>query len=100
MEEKHELDEKVLQANVRIAPRIPDTKYPLPLRTAKEGGTRIVGECEMYEEERGVLEEEMGQIYECDLEKFGHYIRARKRSLSQEIGFGHKRQNRKSSICF
>ena len=30
-----------------------------------------VGECEMYKEERDLLEEEMREIDECDVEKFG-----------------------------
>ena len=30
-----------------------------------------MGECEIYKEERDVLREGMGTIYECDMEKFG-----------------------------
>ena len=32
--------------------------------------THIVGECEIFKEERGVLEE-MRKIDECDMDKFG-----------------------------
>ena len=38
---------------------------------AKESRTHIVGECEMYKEERDVLEEEMKAIDGCDMEEFG-----------------------------
>ena len=39
---------------------------------------------EKYKEERHVLEEEMREIYECDMEELGtlQYIAASKRSLS------------------
>ena len=37
----------------------------------KERRTHIVGECEMYKEERDVLEEEMKAIDGCDMEEFG-----------------------------
>ena len=40
---------------------------------AKESRTRIVGECEMYKEERDVLE--MKQIDECDEENFSRLAR-------------------------
>ena len=33
--------------------------------------THIVGECEIYKEERDVLQEEMREIDECDMEEFG-----------------------------
>ena len=36
----------------------------------KESRTHIVGEFEMYSEERYVLEE-MREVYECRMEKFG-----------------------------
>ena len=36
-----------------------------------ESRSHIVGECEMYKEERNVLEEETREIDECDMEKFG-----------------------------
>ena len=41
-----------------------------PRGKAVESRTRIVGECEMYKEERDVLEE-MSKIDECNMEKFG-----------------------------
>ena len=31
----------------------------------------IVGECEICKEERDVSEEEMREIYECDMKEFG-----------------------------
>ena len=31
----------------------------------------MVGECEIYKDERDVLDEEMIKIDECDIEKFG-----------------------------
>ena len=46
--------------------------YP-PLQNsgkAKESRTHIVGECEIYKEERDVLE--MRKIDECNMEKLGH----------------------------
>ena len=42
-----------------------------PCGKAIESKTHIVGECEMHEEERDVLEEEMRKIDECDMEEFG-----------------------------
>ena len=41
-----------------------------PCCRAKESRSHIVGEREMYKEERDVLEEEMRTIDECDVEKF------------------------------
>ena len=40
-----------------------------PCGKAVESRTHIVGECEIYKEERDVLE--MRKIDECDMEKFG-----------------------------
>ena len=40
-----------------------------PCGKAIESRTHIVGECEIYKEERDVLEEEMREIDECDLEE-------------------------------
>ena len=40
-----------------------------PCGRAAESRTHIVGECEIYKEERNVLE--MRKIDECDMEKFG-----------------------------
>ena len=42
-----------------------------PCGKAIESRTHIVGECEIYKEERDVLEEEMREIDECDMEEFG-----------------------------
>ena len=42
-----------------------------PCGNAGECRTHIVGECELYEEERNVLEEDMSNINECDTDKFG-----------------------------
>ena len=42
-----------------------------PCGKAKESRTHLVGECGAYKEERDVLEEEMRNIEECDMEKFG-----------------------------
>ena len=41
-----------------------------PRGKAIEGGTHIVGECELYKEERDALDE-MRKIDNCDIEKFG-----------------------------
>ena len=41
----------------------------------------MLGECEMYKEERDVLDE-MREIDECDMEKFGTRGSSEKRSLS------------------
>ena len=38
-----------------------------PCGKAIESRTHVIGECEMYKEERDVLEEEMGEIEECDM---------------------------------
>ena len=40
-----------------------------PCGKAVESRTHIVGECEIYKEERDILE--MRKIDECDMEKFG-----------------------------
>ena len=45
-----------------------------PCGKAIESRTHIVGECEMYKEERDVLEEETREIDECDMEEF-HTLR-------------------------
>ena len=42
-----------------------------PCDATIESRTRIVGECEIYKEERDVLEEEMGKLNERDMEEFG-----------------------------
>ena len=39
--------------------------------TTIESRTHIVGECEIYEEERDALEEEMRKLDGCDMEEFG-----------------------------
>ena len=41
-----------------------------PLPPAQESITRIVGECEIYKEERDALEE-MRKLEVCDVEEFG-----------------------------
>ena len=41
-----------------------------PCGKAVEGTTYIVRECEIHEEERDVLEEQMRPVDECDMEKF------------------------------
>ena len=42
-----------------------------PCDKATESRTHVVGECEVYKEERDVLEAEMRKIDECDMENFG-----------------------------
>ena len=42
-----------------------------PCGKAIESRTHLVGECEMYKEERRVLEQEMRETDECDMEEFG-----------------------------
>ena len=42
-----------------------------PCGKAVEARIHIVGQCDMYKEERVVLKEEMREIDECDLEEFG-----------------------------
>ena len=42
-----------------------------PCRITIESRTHIVGECEIYKEERDALEEEIRKIDACDVEKFG-----------------------------
>ena len=42
-----------------------------PCGTTIESRTHIVGECEIYKEERDVLEEEMRKFDVCDMEEFG-----------------------------
>ena len=39
--------------------------------TTIESRTHIVGECEIYKEERDALEEEMKEFDACDMEEFG-----------------------------
>ena len=41
-----------------------------PYGKATESRTHIVRECEMYKEERDVLEEELRKIDDSDMEKF------------------------------
>ena len=41
-----------------------------PCGKAKESRTHSVGECEMYTEERDVLEDEMRKIDDCDVDNF------------------------------
>ena len=42
-----------------------------PCGTPVESRTRIVGECEIFKEERDALEEEMRIVDVCDMEEFG-----------------------------
>ena len=42
-----------------------------PCGTTIESRTRIVGECEIYKEERDALEEGMRKLDVCDTEEFG-----------------------------
>ena len=45
-----------------------------PCGEAIESRTHRVGECEMYKEERDVLEEETREIDKCDMKEFlAHY---------------------------
>ena len=41
-----------------------------PCGTTIESRIHVVGECEIYKEERDVLEEEMRKLDECDMEEF------------------------------
>ena len=45
--------------------------YMCPHGTSIESRTHIVGECEIYKEERHALEEEMREIDVCDVQEFG-----------------------------
>ena len=42
-----------------------------PCGTAIERGTHIIGECEIYKEERDALGKEMKKLDVCDMEEFG-----------------------------
>ena len=42
-----------------------------PAYSTKVCRTHIVGECEIYKEERDALEEEMGELDVCNIEEFG-----------------------------
>ena len=42
-----------------------------PLPRTKKSRTHIVGECEIYKEERDALEEDMKKLDVCDMEEFG-----------------------------
>ena len=56
--------------------------------------THIVGECEIYKEERDVLE--MRKIDECDMERFGTLDSSEKTiAILGAIDAGHRRRNRK-----
>ena len=46
-------------------------KYVPVWHTTLESRTHIVGECEIYEEERDALEEGMRKLDVCDIEEFG-----------------------------
>ena len=53
-----------------------------PCGTTIESRTHILGECEIYKEERNALEEEMRKLDVCDMEEFGKLGSSEKRSLS------------------
>ena len=42
-----------------------------PCGTTIKSTTHVVGECDIYKEEQGALEEEMRVVDECDMEEFG-----------------------------
>ena len=52
-----------------------------PCGTTREGRTHIIGECEIYKEERDILEE-MRKINECDMEEFGRLESSEKTIVS------------------
>ena len=49
-----------------------------PSGKALESRTHTVGECEMYKEERDVLEKEMRETDECDMEEYDTLDRSEK----------------------
>ena len=53
--------------------------YMCPCGTIIESRAHIVGECEVYKDERDVLVEEMRKLDECDMEEFGRLERSEKR---------------------
>eukprot|EP00904_Undaria_pinnatifida_P001089 jgi/Undpi1/10981/HiC_scaffold_30.g13282.m1 len=53
---------------------------------AAESGTHIVGECEVYKEQRDMLEEEIWKVDECDMEEFGRLKSGR--SFDESVGEG------------
>ena len=61
---------------------------------AVESRTHIVGECEIYKEERDVFE--MRKIDECGMEKFGTLDSSGKAiAIPGDMDGGHRRRNRK-----
>ena len=52
-----------------------------PCGATVESRTRIVGECEIYKEERDALEEEMRKLDECDMEEFGR-LESREKTIA------------------
>ena len=52
-----------------------------PRGTTTESRTHIVGECEIYKEERDALEEEMGKLDVCDMEEFGR-LESREKTIA------------------
>ena len=58
----------------------------------KESRTHILGTCEMYKEERDVME--MWKIDECDMNKFSALDNSEK-TIAILVDGGHKRRNRK-----
>ena len=75
---------KTLKSRFRVGdPHLPELRKSIPVVGRKrkihicplvskqiEYRTNMLGECEMYKEERDVLEE-MREIDECDMERFG-----------------------------
>ena len=49
-----------------------------PCGTTIESRTHVVGECEIYNEEQDVLEEEMWKLDVCDMEEFGRLESSKK----------------------
>ena len=68
-----------------------------PCGRAKESRTHVIWKCEMYNEERNVLEE-MEKIDECDMENFGTLPvdnSEKTMAILEKTDGGHKRRNRK-----
>ena len=67
-----------------------------PCGKATESRTHIVGECEMYKEERYVFQEEMREIDECYMEEFDPLDNRDKTiAILDYIDRGRRRRSRK-----
>ena len=55
----------------------------------------VVGECDIYKEERDVLEKDMRKIDQCGMEKFGTLDSSEKSIAFLGDGCGHRRRNSK-----